>query len=160
MMLLALNVGLRRRNREVELAIVEHLRPQAAIDQRSNVLDEHAELVVRGRRCRLPSINGDGQRRRRFRSCSLSRSQTRESNQHPQRCQRFAQRSSRAPCGHLATLCQSRVHELSILRAPLPKHYCPKRGGFGLKSAWSNPMGVQVPLRAPKKQLKWKYGFR
>ena len=39
-------------DREVELAVVEHLRPQAAIDQRADVLDEHAELVLRGRRRR------------------------------------------------------------------------------------------------------------
>ena len=46
------------RDREVELPVVEHLGPQAAVHRAADVLDEHAVLVLRHRRRRLLRVNG------------------------------------------------------------------------------------------------------
>src|SRR5437016_7422097 len=34
---------------EIEFSVIEHLRPEAAIDEGANMLDEHAELILRDR---------------------------------------------------------------------------------------------------------------
>src|SRR5579863_7854611 len=46
-----------RRDRKIELAVIEHLSPQRSVHRLSDVLDEHAEHILRHRRRRLPRVN-------------------------------------------------------------------------------------------------------
>ena len=52
------------RHRMEELAVFQHLRPDAAIDAAAEVLDELAVDVLRHRRARQPGIDRDGRRQR------------------------------------------------------------------------------------------------
>ncbi len=54
-------VGLFGLDRKVELAVIQHLGPEAAVDELTDVLDEHAIFVRRDRPGRLFCVDGDCQ---------------------------------------------------------------------------------------------------
>lgn len=79
-------LGFFRLNRKVELAVIQHLGPQAAIDQLTDVLDKHAVFVLRHRPSSLSRVDVDVQFRRRDCGVSLGCSACECTGQHESGC--------------------------------------------------------------------------